>query len=56
MRNERIIEVMFHFLGTDSKLKHGLNFWESLYTLFNVFLKFKIYEEITIPNLIDNWP
>lgn len=29
MKNECMLDVMFHYLGTDSKLKHGLNFWEA---------------------------
>lgn len=29
VKNECILEVMFHFLGTDAKLKHGLNFLEA---------------------------
>lgn len=31
VKNECILEVMFHFLVTNSKLKYGLNFWETIY-------------------------
>ena len=53
IKNECLLEVMFHFLGTDSKLKHGLNFWEATHW-FNALLTFTIYVEVIINNLINN--
>lgn len=49
-----MLDVMFHFLETDSKLKHGLNFWEATIHWLNVLLECIIYREITVHNIIDN--
>lgn len=53
MKNECMLDVMLHFPGTDSKLKHGLNFWEAKYIALMYCLNL-YYREITIHNIIDN--